>query len=201
MTNTTMGTQGYGAEADALVAQYESVSFEEVHRGLLDLFPAAPARVLDLGAGTGRDAAALARLGHRVTAVEPTAEFRAHGRRLHADADVVWLDDALPDLPVVSASDARYDLVLVTAVWMHLDPAERARAMPRVAALLAPGGVLAMTVRGGPVPAGRRMFDVPEVETVTLARTAGLRVVHRGGRGDLHGRPGVRWSEVAFRRW
>jgi protein-L-isoaspartate O-methyltransferase len=30
--------------------------------------------VLDIGAGTGRDAAGLAELGYLVTAVEPTAE-------------------------------------------------------------------------------------------------------------------------------
>lgn len=155
------GTAGYGAEADALAVQYESVAFEEVQRGLLALFPAAPARVLDVGAGTGRDAAALARLGHRVTAVEPTAELRAHGRRLHADTAIRWVDDALPGLPRLRASAEQYDLILITAVWMHLDPAERAEGIRTVAELLAPGGTLAMTVRSGPVPTGRLMFEVP----------------------------------------
>jgi predicted RNA methylase len=32
---------------------------------------------LGYGAGTGRDAAGFAAMGHTVTAVEPTAEFRA----------------------------------------------------------------------------------------------------------------------------
>ncbi|MBD0746918.1 bifunctional 2-polyprenyl-6-hydroxyphenol methylase/3-demethylubiquinol 3-O-methyltransferase UbiG [Streptomyces sp. CBMA152] len=200
MTDTTTGTQGYGAEADVLAVQYESVTFEEVHGELLHLLPAAPARVLDIGAGTGRDAAALARLGHTVTAAEPTAELRAHAERLHADTAVSWLDDALPELAGLRARGERFDLILITAVWMHLDAAERARAMPNVAELLAPGGTLLMRVRSGPVPPGRRMFEVPDAETVALAEAAGLRVLHRGGRVDLHGRSGVSWSELGFTR-
>ncbi|MFK8906067.1 class I SAM-dependent methyltransferase, partial [Streptomyces sp. YS-3] len=180
MNETAAGTRGYGVDADALAEQYESVTFEEVHGGLLHLYPAPPGRVLDLGAGTGRDAAALARLGHTVTAVEPTAELRRHGVRLHADTPLTWLDDALPGLPVLTGRSERYDLVLLTAVWMHLDAAERARGMRSVAALLAPGGTLAMTVRSGPVPPGRRMFEVPEAETLALAGAAGLRLAHRG---------------------
>ncbi|MEV6549112.1 class I SAM-dependent methyltransferase [Streptomyces sp. NPDC051597] len=198
MNDSVAGTQGYGEDADALAEQYESVTFEEVHGALLHLYPAPPGRVLDLGAGTGRDAAALARLGHTVTAVEPTAQLRRHGARLHAETALTWLDDALPGLPVLAGRGERFDLVLLTAVWMHLDTAERARGMRSVAALLAPGGTLAMTVRSGPVPPGRRMFDVPEAETLALAGAAGLRLAHRGGRADLHGRPGVRWSELVF---
>ncbi|WP_232246545.1 class I SAM-dependent methyltransferase [Kitasatospora mediocidica] len=194
------GAAGYGADADALVAQYESVGFEQVQGGLLHLFPPAPARVLDVGAGSGRDAAALAGLGHTVTAVEPTAELRERGRLLHADAAIRWVDDALPGLPVLGAPVDRFDLILLTAVWMHLDAAERAEALGRLAGLLAPGGLLVMSVRSGPVPAGRRMFEVPPQELPALAERAGLRLVHRGERTDLHGRADVRWLEWGFLR-
>eukprot|EP01035_Chromulina_nebulosa_P057425 gene57425-78675_t len=44
------GTAGYGANAAALAQQYESLRFEDVHREVLHLFPAVPARVLDIGA-------------------------------------------------------------------------------------------------------------------------------------------------------
>lgn len=85
---TPNGTQGYGETADLLVTQYESRTFADVHRGVLPLLPAAPARALDIGAGTGRDAAALAALGHTVLAVEPTPAMRAHGQdRAHEAAD------------------------------------------------------------------------------------------------------------------
>ncbi|MFR9780449.1 hypothetical protein ACL02O_30920 [Micromonospora sp. MS34] len=71
---TPRGIAGYAEAADTLARQYESVSFGEVHGEVLHLFPKRPSHVTDVGAGTGRDAAPLAALGHRVVAVEPTAQ-------------------------------------------------------------------------------------------------------------------------------
>lgn len=68
--------QGYEQEAQALLKQYENVSFETVHSAYLDLLPPAPAIVLDIGAGSGRDAAYFADQGHEVYAVEPTQALR-----------------------------------------------------------------------------------------------------------------------------
>lgn len=191
-------TAGYGAQALALATQYESVTFEEVHRDMLHLFPKTASNVLDIGAGSGRDAAALARLGHRVTAVEPTAELRAEGQRLHGDGPIAWRDDHLPDLARTRATGQRYDLILLTAVWMHLDAPERGTAMRALAALLAEGGRVVMSLRHGPVPEGRRMFDVSAAETIALAATQGLTVCHHGEREDMLGREGVRWSFLGF---
>ena len=144
---STTGVQGYYAEsAERLGRVYESVSFEEVHGALLDLLPRAPARVLDVGAGTGRDAAALAGRGYTVDAVEPVAELRRVAERLHPGCGVTWRAGALPEIPGVRGP---YDVVLLSAVWMHLRPEERPVAMRRLAALLAPGGLLLITLRRG----------------------------------------------------
>ncbi|WP_424216701.1 class I SAM-dependent methyltransferase (plasmid) [Streptomyces sp. BI20] len=204
-TDPVPGTAGYGGEAAArLVEQYESVGLADVHPHLLPLLPDSGARVLDIGSGSGRDAAALTERGHRVVAVEPTAELRALARARHPDRPgrppVTWVDDALPALPALrERGETDFDLVLVTAVWMHLAPAERALALPVVAGLLAPGGLLSLTVRHGPVPTGRHMFEVPDEEVRTAAAELGLTPVHLGSRGDLHGRDGVHWSELVFR--
>src|SRR5260370_22328885 len=121
--------------------------------------PATPSRVLDVGAGTGRDAAALAALGHTVVAVEPTPELRAHGQRLHPEAAITWIDDSLPDLGKVHARAERFDLVLLTAVWMHLDSDQREHAIATIAGLLQPGALVTLLLRHGPVAAGPPMFD------------------------------------------
>src|SRR3954469_17759618 len=100
------GTQGYREEAASLVTRYEGLRFEDVQREVIHLFPAPPAQVLDVGAGTGRDAAALARAGHHVTACEPTSELREPSRRLHPGLGLTWLDDGVPELTRVSRPDA-----------------------------------------------------------------------------------------------
>src|SRR5689334_10119539 len=121
MTTRASGTEGYGKTAGERVKQYESLAFTDVHDSVLHLFPTAPSRVIDIGAGTGRDAAAFAGLGHSVTAVEPTPELRAEAGRLHPHRGIVWIDDSLPDLDRVHGLSERWDLVMLTAVWMHLD--------------------------------------------------------------------------------
>ncbi|WP_439573455.1 class I SAM-dependent methyltransferase [Phreatobacter sp.] len=193
-------TDGYAGSADALAQQYESVTFDEVHAPVLHLLPAPPGRALDIGAGTGRDAAALARRGFAVTAVEPTAELRAHGERLHAGLGITWIDDSLPDLAVLRARPDRCDLVMLTAVWMHLDAAERSVAMAAIAGLGAPRAQLFVTLRHGPVPDGRRMFEVGAEETVALGRRHGFRGLHESRHGDMLGRPDVHWTHLVLGR-
>jgi hypothetical protein len=82
---------------------------------------------------------------------------------------------------------------------MHLDASERRRAMTRIAGLLASGGRLFVKLRHGPVPEGRHMFDVSAAETVALGAELGLRAIHASERPDLHGRDGVRWSNLVLR--
>jgi SAM-dependent methyltransferase len=195
------GTEGYAAEAEALVRQYESIAFADVHDRVMHLMPKLPARVIDIGAGTGRDAAGFAALGHSVVAIEPTAALRTRAMQLHSSPRIEWIDDSLPELPVVSARAETFDLVMLTAVWMHLDTEQRQRGMPRVAALLRPGGIMLMTLRHGPVPAGRRMFDVMPEETVDLAQQSGLSCIQRWHNIDsMLKRPGVSWDRLAFAR-
>jgi protein-L-isoaspartate O-methyltransferase len=192
-------TAGYSDEADGLAMQYESITFAQAHRPTLHLIPSKPSRVLDIGAGTGRDAAALTALGHRVTAVEPTAELRAHGQRLHAGSEIRWIDDSLPDLSLLSALGGVYDLVLLTAVWMHLDESERMIAFGRLCQIVESGGLVIMSLRHGPVPAGR-MFDVSGHETERLARQHGFVPTFRTDQPDMLDRADVSWTYLALRR-
>ncbi len=188
------GSSGYEEEAVVLVGQYESITFEQVHRDVLHLLPTDPCRVLDIGAGSGRDAAALARRGHHVTAVEPTDALRQQAQILHAGLPIEWVDDALPELTLVRREGRSFDLLLLTAVWMHLAPDERIRAMEHVASLLASGGRVFLSLRHGPVPNGRRMFNVSAQETFELGLKHGLIETFHSEREDMLGRDGVRWS-------
>ena len=134
----------------------------------LEYFPQPPARILDIGAGTGRDAAWLVGMGHMVVAVEPVKAFRDLAEAAHSDFDIVWIDDRLPSLAKVRGRSEIFDMILMTAVWMHFDPDERAEGMAVVAGLMKPGARLSLTLRHGPVPEGRRMFDVSAEETLEL---------------------------------
>lgn len=89
---------------------------------------------------------------------------------------------------------------MLTAVWMHLEADERARGMGSLAALLAPQGRILMSLRHGPVPPGRRMFDVSAEETLALAARHGLATLHQNSREDMLDRADVRWSFLGLQR-
>jgi SAM-dependent methyltransferase len=192
------GTEGYAEEAEDLLRRYENISFADVHGSVLHLIPTAPCRVLDIGSGTGRDAAALGAMGHGVVAVEPTDELRMSAARLHPSPQIEWLDDSLPDLTQVAQRGEQFDLVMLTAVWMHLDEPQRRRAMRRIAALVRSDGVTIMSLRHGPVPRGRRMFGVSADETIGLARSEGLRLLLNQQEPSALGTANVSWSRLAF---
>jgi SAM-dependent methyltransferase len=177
MSASVSGTEGYAEEAEELFKQYEGIPFADAHRTVLHLIPAMPGRVLDIGSGTGRDAAWFAGRGHSVVAVEPTDAMRLPAMALHPSPRIDWLNDSLPDLAALRARGATFDLVMLTAVWMHLEEEQRRRAMPNLASLLRPGGTLIMKIRHGPVPPVRRMFEVSAEETIDLARMQGLHPV------------------------
>lgn len=191
---------GYAEQAPGLITQYERVPFDRAFSGLIHLFPAVPSRILDLGAGSGNHAAALAARGHTVVAVEPVREMREAAMALHPDAAVAWVNDFLPDLARLPDGDARgpYDFVLAWAVWMHLDPAERERGMARVAELLRPGGRFLLSLRHGPVPEGRRMFPVSGEETAALAAAHGFAAVHAGRSSPLSRARNVTWTVLCL---
>lgn len=193
----------YPEAAGSLIAQYESVSFEQAHRGVLHYLALPPGRVADLGAGSGRDAAALAARGHHVYAVEPVPQMRDAARLLHPASAITWLEDALPELDTLTLERERsgsFGLILASAVWMHLNAAERALGLRRVARLLRPEGRLVLTLRHGPAPKGRRVFEVDPVEVMIAGADAGLGLAHFSHVGDALGRADVSWTNLVLER-
>ncbi len=197
------GTEGYAEISDILVAQWQKISFEEQHAALLYLIPIAPSCVLDIGSGIGQDAAVFAAIGHRVVAVEPVRELRLPGIALHDSPNITWLDDSLPNLTVLCARNETFDLIMLSAVWMHLDDAQRQCAMPRLVSLMSASATMAISLRHGHVPSGRRMFDVSAEETIELAAMNGLVPVlnvQTASVQKLNQQNGVTWTRLAFRR-
>jgi hypothetical protein len=190
----------YDTHASDLAARYESVSAEAVHFDLLGFIPRGQDLIaLDVGAGSGRDAAWLASIGYEVVAAEPAAAMRAEAQRRHPDPRIRWVDDRLPDLTAVHRLGLAFDLILVSAVWMHVHPDARARAFRKIATLLKPGGVILISLREGPSEPDRPVWPAPSGEIEALARIHGLAVLRSVTTADQLGRIGVRWTSMCLR--
>jgi len=199
MPNTT-AIDFYDQHAAALADGYESISFENAYPFLVPVFERPPVKVLDIGSGTGRDAAWIASKGHSVTAVEPSEAMRSIAKSLHPSNMISWVNDELPKLSGQELVTARFDVVLASAVWMHVDPADHRIAIGRIFELTKPGGVAFVSLRLGPQIAERGMYEISPSEFVTLAARAGFTVVPKGDFTDLLGRPEVSWKMYELRR-
>ena len=189
----------YDANADTAAARYEGVLPERLHGWLADLLPTAPAAALDVGAGSGRDAAWLSSRGYDVVAVEPSPRMRTIARERHTEPGIRWLADSLPALRGTVKTGLAFDVILLSAVWMHVAPSDRARAFRKLVNLLKPGGLIALSLRHGPSEATRAMHPVSADEIRRLARDHGALVERCVTAEDHLGRPNVRWTLVAVR--
>jgi SAM-dependent methyltransferase len=100
------------------------------------LLPDGARDVLDLGAGTGKLTTRLVERGLNVVAVDPIAEM------------LEVLSNSLPNTPAllgtaedIPLADNSVDAVLVAQAWHWFEPA---RAVPEVARVLRPGGLLGL---------------------------------------------------------
>ncbi|MEL6452688.1 MAG: class I SAM-dependent methyltransferase [Pseudomonadota bacterium] len=188
--------RGYADQAPALIAQYDAVPSDTLYSAVADLFPAGRLRVLDVGAGNGRDAAWFAGLGHDVTAVDPVAAFVAETMRRVPAATI--LRDRLPALRAVRG---RYDLILVNAVWQHVPPPQRGASLARLAGLLAPGGRLVLSLRHGAGHPDRPVAAIDTEATVAAAAELGLTLLRRTDTGSMQAAnraAGVTWTWLVF---
>jgi SAM-dependent methyltransferase len=189
----------YDRSAGLLARQYDALASTSVLGPWLDLLPAAgrdDVTILDVGAGSGRDGAYLESLGFKVVAAEPAAGMRQEGLARHPELH--WIDDRLPDLSAVHRLGLGFNIVLLSAVWMHVAPQDRARAFRKLVTLLKPGGLLLMSLRQGPAPADRPMHPAPVGEVEGLARDHGLSVLRVTNRADVQARPDVSWTLIAL---
>jgi SAM-dependent methyltransferase len=114
------------------------------------------APVLDVGAGTGRNAIALAQLGHPTDALERIGAFAAQLReaaRGLENLDVMQADITTPGLAL---RRCHYRLVILSEVLSHFSTVDEVRsAISAIAEAMAPGGLLVLNAFlpiGGYVP-------------------------------------------------
>jgi SAM-dependent methyltransferase len=205
----------YNENSHELAQQYLSKSFEQVHQSWSQFVPAIiknpHARILDIGAGSGRDAKHFAELAVKehgtenniqVFAVEPANLLAELGARQTTGFNVKWLTDSLPALSNITKQEVSFDLILLSAVWMHIPISERARSLRKLANLLKPGGKLVISLRHGQTDEERKerkMHTVCADELRSLATDVGLFTrLETPKEADKLGRNHVSWQTVVL---
>jgi SAM-dependent methyltransferase len=188
----------YDRHAERIAAHYEEVDFSATLEPVIAALPAG-ARVLELGCGSGRDAAALLARGFDVTATDGSAEILAEAARHHPELSHRLIHHALPgELPFEAGS---FEAVLSMAVLMHLEAAELKSAYSAVHRVLRPGGLFAYSVNTeragldarGRDERGRHFTCLSPAEWERLHEAAGFQTEWKKESDDVTGRAGIRW--------
>ena len=104
-----------------------------------------------------------------------------------------------PAVEKVLRSKLTFDLIWLSAVWMHVPPSARARAFRKLVSVMSPGGSMMLTLRQGPSPADRPMEPATAADVEVLARRHGLQTVRSERIPDILGRDGIAWEVVWLR--
>lgn len=147
---------------------------------LSSLAGAAPAHVLDLGAGIGHLSVPLAALGHRVTAVEPARAMldqlqlraREHSTitSVHATAEALPLPDASVDLTVIADALHFFDAHLVGCELARVLRARGTLAIVQVELGASPFMQALNALMHASAPRRPRRIDGALAQLATLAR-------------------------------
>lgn len=189
---------GYTMHAEELIPRYDAIPSEIWYAPVRRLIPSMPVRVIDIGAGTGCDARWFAAMGHQVTAVEPVPAFVAAGQSKGAER---WVTDTLPHLHQTLTLNERFDLLILSGVWQHLNSFERLLAAPNIHRLAAPNSTILMALRHGPGPTDRPVWPIDPDATVALFAELGCTEtirVHTPSIQAENRATGVHWTWIAL---
>lgn len=190
--------KGYEDAANGdFIERVEAISSADLLRPVTKHIPKQPCRILDVGSGTGRDAAWLTSLAHTVVAAEPVDALRQAGMAKHPSPNILWVADALPELSHTISLGQAFDIVLLCAVWQHLNDVDRRTALSVLRSLTVDGGKVIMSIRHGAGAPTRPVFPANVENTVRWAQAVGLFAVDETKTQSVQSRnhqAGVTWS-------
>jgi SAM-dependent methyltransferase len=195
----------YDNHAGEASARYESADMSRLHAMLLRHLPQKGASVLELGCGSGRDAAFLQASGYDLTAVDASPGMVAEAARIHPELAGRLSCAAVPfpeDSPLLRRS---FDAVFSNAMFMHIPDHDLPLVVEQVRRMMRPGGVAIISVsvdRGGLADGrdrtGRLFRERQPDELRKVFERRGLSFVAQSCSADSLDRPAIRWITLVF---
>jgi len=197
--------QYYNDSAPDVAARYEAADMDNLHHILLEHLPTG-ARVLEIGCGSGRDAAFLLAQGYDVTAVDASRAMLAAARVQHPLLRDRLYEAALPFSSDSHLLDSHYEGIVSVATIMHIADCDLPTLASQMRDMLVPNGVLiisASTARDGIVDSrdadGRLFIERPPERLRSVFQSLGFRLIRECQDADSFAR-GVEWYTLVMQR-
>ncbi|WP_321393996.1 class I SAM-dependent methyltransferase [Emcibacter sp.] len=177
--------------------EYEKLNFEDVHSSILPYLAQLSGTIVDIGSGSGRDAAGLAEMGFNVIAIEPSHKLLEQAKSRHQSPNIKWLHGALPNIPN-SLKNTSNDAVLLSAVWTYIRPDQRGEAMLSMSGMLKEGGYLFLSYRNKISSDCDQFYEATIEETSRCALAANLHFVKSFEEYDHMKRDNIYWNVLVY---
>ncbi len=189
----------YDDNAERFFSDYISLDFKTIFSDVENYISTSSKKALDVGAGSGRDASALADMGINVVAVEPSKKMRDLASAYYTSKRISWIEDSLPHLAKLNHLSDEFDLILISAVWMHLSATEQNDSLVTLKRLLSPTGKIIITLRLGPEEPDRGIYKISTQELLYEANKIGLVCSYVTSiKDDSFNRPQIKWQKVVL---
>jgi SAM-dependent methyltransferase len=190
----------YTVNAKQVAVRYESV-VSDLSKHFTEAFNTG-LKILDIGCGSGRDLAALHKLGYDTYGIDPAPQFVELAQEIHPELKDRIIQGALPDLPVPFNDE--FDGVLCSAVLMHIEVEQLPKAAKAIKACLRAGGRLLFSVpskRLDVVSENRdqngRLFIPNQGDRLkSIFEDLGFKTISTWNNSDSMGRDAVAWESV-----
>lgn len=192
----------YSSNANDVAQRYEAAQSSLGGRFSTAFSPGG--RVLDVGCGSGRDLAELARQGFQPYGLDGTPKFVQLAQELHPELKGRVIHGLLPDFPVPFGGE--FDGVLCCAVLMHIDSTKLFNAALSIKRCLKVNGRLLISVptqrsdtEGGERDANGRLFKTyPPGYLRLIFERLGFSLIDQWGNSDAMNRQGIEWVSLLF---
>ncbi len=192
----------YDTHAAILVNRYEQAEMTTTHEKMAEFFSPGD-RLLECGAGSGRDAVFLLRKGMDITALDSSSEMVSEALRLHPELTdrmkILQIPEELKIYPPES-----FDGVFSIATIMHFNHAQITAWLKQIYSILRPGGKIYYSIclaRSGLDQTGvdnkGRYFLIKEQDWwINRTNEAGFSLIDTMINSDGLGRREVLWLTI-----
>ncbi|HUX11405.1 MAG TPA: class I SAM-dependent methyltransferase [Spirochaetia bacterium] len=195
----------YDENAARMAARYEQIEFGAYLDRFLTLVSAG-SKVLEIGSGSGKDAARLLAAGMDVTILDGSRAMLDQAVQTHPELAGHQLLVKLPGRIPVNAGE--FDAVLSRAMIMHIERESLSNLFREIARVIKPGGVFAYSVNtsragidaNGNDAEGRHFTCLDLRGWEALHSAAGFLTIDAAESDDLTGRDGIRWVSFFTRK-
>lgn len=197
----------YDDNAGDVSRRFETADMSRVHGYLLAHLPPRGSRVLEIGCGSGRDAAFLMASGYDVRAVDASAGLIEEALKLHPELVGRLSVAAVPFPEECPLLRDGFQAIVSMAVLMHIPEADLPDTVSQIRRLLVPGGVAFISVSAGRPgvdgegrgQGGRLFLERPPEHLQGVFEAQGFRMAARYQTPDGYSR-GIAWHSMAFLR-